>query len=81
MGHLSHHVLELLMALNEANGSATLDRFGRLEGIRGGDQTVTILNMVSHGLIGGEGGRIILTELGRETALAETDSRITKGAA
>lgn len=70
MTPLSRPYLHILACIAEVGGSADLDRFGRL--VSGpqrhplqGDSTAYLV-LVSRGLLGGEGGKIILTEAGRQ---------------
>ena len=64
--------LSLIATLYEAGGSGTLDQHSRIvvgptrHPIPG--DCVVWLKLVSRGLVAGEDGRMILTELGREEA-------------
>ena len=67
MTPLPHLYTHMLLDLYERGGSATVDRFGVLITSTGPVQGPMIgwLVLVSHGLLGGEHGKLVLTELAR----------------
>jgi hypothetical protein len=84
MEPLNRAYQHLLTCLADAGGSADLDKHGRL--VSGpqrhplqGD-SVAYLVLVSRGLIAGEGGKIILTEAGREAVRVSGAGRIRESA-
>lgn len=64
--------LSMLADLHTAGGVADIDTHGRLivgqQRVPAPGDPATWLLMVAHGLLGGENGRLIVTELGREMA-------------
>lgn len=72
--------LGILAAFLEAGGSGDLDMYGRVvvgpaRYIIQGDPASWLL-LVAHGLVAGEGGRIILTSSGRGLARSILDGRV-----
>ena len=80
MEPLTRPLTHILCCLAEVGGSANLDKFGRL--IAGPERTVlqgdavSYMTLVAHGLVAGEGGKIILTEAGREAVATHQAGRI-----
>ena len=79
---LSRAYLSILAALHEAGGSGELDTHCRV--ITGptrhpmpGDANAWLV-LVAHGMIAGELGRVIVTDLGRQTAEAVIAGRTTE---
>lgn len=80
---LTHAHLDLLANFYELGGSCELDRDRRLIGgipprQMAGDTGIWLV-LVALGMVGGEDGKLMLTELGRQVAGDEVVSR--KGAA
>lgn len=72
--------LSILAAFSEAGGAGDLDTYGRVtvgptRHPLAGDPTAWLV-LVAHGLIGGEDGRLVLTELGRSTAASVSNGRV-----
>lgn len=69
---LTRPYLSILVTFHEAGGAADLDNHCRIVVGPGrhpmpGDTLVWML-LMAHGMVAGEGGRVIITELGRATA-------------
>lgn len=78
-------ILQVLAGLAEAGGSADWDdRLGRAAYgpthimLRG--ESRDWMRLVTNGLVGGEGGKVILTEAGRELAATVASGRVREGA-
>lgn len=81
---LNRAYLAILTSLHEAGGSGDLDPHSRVmvgptRHPLPGDSTAWMV-LVAHGMVAGEGGRIVMTELGRETAAGVVAGRV-RGAA
>ena len=81
---LSRPLLSTLLALHEAGGAADLDVHCRL--VVGHDRhplpgdANSWLTLVAHGLVAGERGQIIMTEDGRDRALAAVAGQVRESA-
>lgn len=80
--NLPRAYLTILAQLDDAGGAGTIDRYGRV--VVGdtrhpisGDAT-TWLNIVAHGLVAGEDGKLIMTQLGRDVIADYREGLIRK---
>lgn len=81
---MSRAYLSILTALHEAGGSGDLDPYSRVmvgptRHPLPGDATAWMV-LVAHGMVAGEAGRIVMTELGRNTAAGVVAGRVRESA-
>lgn len=80
MEKLPHTYHSMLTEFYERGGSATIDRFGHVITQYGPIQGPWVgwLYLVAQGLLGGENGKLILTELGQEMGKAAVAGQTTE---